>query len=163
MIKTFRAGAIGALLDEYEKAISELQQVINDLSNEELIKIVDSKTTDPNCKSIQTILSHVVRSGYGYAIYIQNLKEPKIDHPKGSFDLSVKDYQKDLNDVFSFTIDTFKNINDIEVDQFDDSKKIITSWGQVYNIEQIAEHAIVHILRHRRQIEKFKLALRLKN
>ena len=35
--------------------------------------------------------------------------------------------------------------------------------GQVYNIEQIAEHAIVHILRHRRQIEKFKLALRLKN
>ena len=163
MIKTFRAGAIGALLDEYEKAISELQKVINDLSNEELIKIVDSITTDANCKSIQTILSHVIRSGYGYAIYIQNLKEHKTDHPKSSFHLSVKDYQKDLDDVFSFTIDTFKNINDIEVDQFDDSKKIITSWGQVYNIEQIVEHAIVHILRHRRQIEKFKLALRLKS
>ena len=163
MIKTLRAGATGALLDEYEKAISELQQVINDVSNEELVKIVDSKTMDANCKSIQTILSHVIRSGYAYAIYIQNLKEHKIDHPKGSFHLSVKDYQKDLDDVFSFTIDTFKNISDIEVDQFDNSKKIITSWGQVYNIEQIAEHAIVHILRHRRQIEKFKLALRLKN
>ena len=82
MIKTYRQGAVGALLDEYEKVIFELQQVLNDISNEELIKIVDSKTTDPNCKSIQTILSHVIRSGYAYAIYIQNLKEPKIDHPK---------------------------------------------------------------------------------
>ncbi|MEP6927750.1 MAG: hypothetical protein ABI834_08940 [Ginsengibacter sp.] len=65
-----------------------------------------------------------------------------------------------MNDVFNFTIDTFKNINDNALQQFDNSKKIITSWGQVYTIEQITEHAIVHILRHRRKIEKFKLALR---
>jgi hypothetical protein len=29
-----------------------------------------------------------------------------------------------------------------------------TRWG-LYNIEMMFEHAIVHILRHRRQIEKF--------
>jgi uncharacterized damage-inducible protein DinB len=28
-------------------------------------------------------------------------------------------------------------------------------WGVIYNLEQLLEHAIVHILRHRRQIEKF--------
>lgn len=39
-------------------------------------------------------------------------------------------------------------------------KKIFTSWNQVYDIEQVTEHAIVHILRHRRQIEKFKIILR---
>ena len=32
-----------------------------------------------------------------------------------------------------------------------------TGWGVTYNLEQLLEHAIVHILRHRRQIEKFVL------
>jgi hypothetical protein len=27
-------------------------------------------------------------------------------------------------------------------------------WGMRYNLEQMMEHAIVHILRHRRQIER---------
>jgi len=29
-----------------------------------------------------------------------------------------------------------------------------TSWGENYDFEQLLEHAIVHILRHRRQIER---------
>ena len=90
-------------------------------------------------------------------------EDKKIDYPESLFHLTIKDYQKDLNDVFIFTIDTFKNIQDNQLEQFANSKKIITSWGQVYDIEQIIEHAIVHILRHRRQIEKFKLSLSLKN
>ena len=32
---------------------------------------------------------------------------------------------------------------------------INSRWGVVYNVEGLLEHAIVHILRHRRQIEKF--------
>jgi hypothetical protein len=43
-------GAIGALLDEYEKALIELQSVITDLTNEDLITIVDSETKDSDCK-----------------------------------------------------------------------------------------------------------------
>ena len=49
----------------------------------------------------------------------------------------------------------------------DEIKRITmpTGWGVTYNLEQLLEHAIVHILRHRRQIEKFmlqgKIAVRL--
>ncbi|HUQ34137.1 MAG TPA: hypothetical protein VM095_18595, partial [Pyrinomonadaceae bacterium] len=32
---------------------------------------------------------------------------------------------------------------------------IKTRWGAVYDAEGLLEHAIVHLLRHRRQIEKF--------
>jgi hypothetical protein len=32
-----------------------------------------------------------------------------------------------------------------------------TGWGVTYNLEQLLEHAIAHLLRHRRQIEKFML------
>ena len=28
-------------------------------------------------------------------------------------------------------------------------------WRQQYDVEQLFEHAIVHVLRHRRQIERF--------
>jgi uncharacterized damage-inducible protein DinB len=32
---------------------------------------------------------------------------------------------------------------------------IRSGWGVTYDAEQLLEHAIVHVLRHRRQIEKF--------
>jgi len=32
---------------------------------------------------------------------------------------------------------------------------MIVRWGPQYDLEQLLEHAVVHILRHRRQIEKF--------
>ena len=32
---------------------------------------------------------------------------------------------------------------------------INSRWGAVYDAEGLLEHAIVHLLRHRRQIEKF--------
>jgi len=163
MIKTYRQGATGALLDEYERAIFELQQVLHDISDEELIKVADGNTTDNNCKSIQTILSHVVRSCYIYALYMQQSAVLQIDYPDSLFHLSIKDYQKDLHDAFAFTNETFKNIRDNQLEQLDNNKKIITRWGQIYDIEQMTEHAIVHILRHRRQIEKFKITLRKKN
>ena len=49
----------------------------------------------------------------------------------------------------------------MELEQPDNSLKIKSGWGQSYDIEQMTEHAIVHVLRHRRQIEKFKQLLSL--
>ncbi len=159
-MKIYRQGAIGALLDEYERAIADLQQTITDLSDNEIITIIDDKTTDTNCKSIQTILAHVVSAGFAYAIDIRQLSGEKVDYPDRLLRFSVNDYYKDLDRVFAFTTDTFKNVRDNQLEQLDNNKKIITSWGQVYDIEQLTEHAIVHLLRHRRQIEKFKIILK---
>lgn len=72
-MKKYREGASGALLDEYERAIADLQQTISDVTDKELVRIADETTSDPICKSIQTILSHVWCSGYSYAIYIRQL------------------------------------------------------------------------------------------
>ncbi|MDI5888123.1 hypothetical protein [Flavobacterium yafengii] len=66
--------AVSALLAEYKKTIIELQHVIHDISEEDLTFTVDNVTTNPDCKSIQMILSRVVSSGYSYCVYIQNLK-----------------------------------------------------------------------------------------
>src|SRR5690606_39753758 len=56
----------------------------------------------------------------------------------------------------AFTENVFKHIKDPELEEFDDSLKMKTSWGQRYDIEQLMEHAIVHVLRHKRQLERIK-------
>lgn len=150
-----RKGAVGALLDIYEQAISDLKNVIKSIPDHSLTKIID-KTTNEDCKSLQTILSHVVRSGYIYAINIQSLKEQSINRPEKVFHSTIAEYLNDLTDVFIYTENVFKAINDDELEQCDNALKIKTGWGQSYDIEQITEHAIVHVLRHKRQIEKIK-------
>ncbi len=155
MNKTYRQGAVGALLDIYEKTIFDLKEVFQVIPDNSLTVITDPHTTDENCKSIQTILSHVVHAGFGYATSIHNLKGLNIKRPDKTFHLTMKEYSEDLDNVFIYTENVFKEIKDNELEEYDNSKKIKTNWGQYYDIEQITEHAIVHILRHKRQIEKF--------
>lgn len=157
MNKRYRPGATGALLDEYEKAITELQLCITGLSAESLIHVADATTNDPNCKSIQTVLAHVVHAAYGYALYIQGIYQTPGERPEKIIYSDVMEYINDLNKAFLFTVHVFEKVKDSEVEHPDKIMK--TTWGQSYDIEQLMEHAIVHILRHRRQIEKFKLKL----
>src|SRR5664279_120514 len=138
--KMYRQGAVGALLDIYEQAISDLKKAIEEFPDNALTIITDSQTTDENCKSIQVILSHVVSSGYGYATSIHNLKENNIPRPGKTFHVTIKEYIQDLTNVFAYTENIFKEIKDNELEQFDNSLKIKTGWGQWYDIEQMTEH-----------------------
>jgi uncharacterized damage-inducible protein DinB len=154
-----RTGAKGALLDEYERALSELKQVISDVSPIELALPVDKTTANQNCVSIQSILTHVVYAGYTYANYIRQLKNATFKLWQKADRSVIADYNNDLNQMFSYTIETFGFFNEEETMQ-PTNNKILTHWEQTYDIEQIWEHAIVHVLRHRRQIEKFKKTVR---
>ena len=147
--------AVNALLAEYTKAILELKEVVTPISPEALSTIADPLTKDQNCRSVQTILAHVVNSGYSYAVYIRKLKGLNGERPARALRVSAGEYSSDLDKVLQFTCETFSNIYDHELEEFDNAKKIKTSWGNWYDIEQLMEHAIVHILRHRRQIQKF--------
>jgi uncharacterized damage-inducible protein DinB len=149
-----RQGAAGALLDEYEKAIEELKTVIKGVTSTQLTAIVDATTSDINCRSLQSILTHVVSAGYSYAAYIRAARNVPSDRPGKMSRYSVDEYQKDLAEVFEYTCETFIGLCDNELEEPDNEKKIFTTWGQTYDIEQMMEHAIVHILRHRRQINK---------
>ena len=161
MIHTKHQNAVYAILQEYEKAIAELQHVIHDIPDDDLQFPIDPQTQNADCLSIQTILAHVVSSGYSYAVYIQGLKGQKAQRPEKTNRPSASGYITDLNTVIQFTRNTFADIHDSELEEFDSGKKMHTTWGQVYDIEQMMEHAIVHILRHRRQIERFKVLLQI--
>ncbi|WP_053970364.1 DinB family protein [Mangrovimonas sp. ST2L15] len=160
-MKSYRdQGAIGAILDEYKKALTELENVISNLSDTDLTVIVDYATPDPDCKSIQTILTHVIRSGYCYVIEIRKSLGENIDFIERKKLNSVEAYKKALRDMFRYNEQFFKDYPNIQIEELHSEKKILVNWGQLYDIEQLFEHAIVHILRHRRQIERFKLQLK---
>lgn len=158
-IKYRTNGAIGALLDEYEKSVNELKEVILNLSQVELLKIVDNETKDKDCITIQTILSHVVQSGYTYVVEIRRSLGENVDYFNKELLSSGEEYASALEKMFEYNVKLFEDYPNVKLEEYDVNKKFKVRWGQVYDIEQIFEHAIVHVLRHRRQIERFKLIL----
>lgn len=152
-------GAIGAILDEYEKAIDELIFSIEQVSNDELIKIVDTTTDDMDCRSIQSILTHIVQSGKTYVIEIRKWLGEDIHYEDKEILGSIDAYKKSLKTMFDFNVNLFNDYPDIQLYEYNSDHKIHTRWGQKYDVDQLFEHAIVHVLRHRRQIERFKLKI----
>ncbi|MDB5225924.1 MAG: hypothetical protein JWN78_117 [Bacteroidota bacterium] len=155
MKKNYRKGAVGALMDEYERAVEELKSLLNTIPLEEYSEIKDLDTIDPDCKSVQTIMNHVVRAGYGYCNYIRKQFGDPFTERKEFYDVETPQSAcTHLDEMLVYTEETLQNKYDITFD--DILKNIIkTNWGQHYDFDQLMEHAIVHILRHRRQIEKF--------
>jgi len=153
MIKNYRKGGIGALMDEYERAAEEFKDLVGNISETDFVKIVDSVTKDDDCRSVQTIISHVINSGYGYANYIRDWFAIPKSSPERRLILQ-NDFSIELDKMLAYTAETLEGkweYSDEEIMKV----KMIVRWGPQYDLEQLLEHAIVHVLRHRRQIEKF--------
>ncbi|WP_316801776.1 DinB family protein [Pedobacter nototheniae] len=146
-------GAVAALLDEYKKAIDELIITISPLNPLQLSEIVNPTATDEDSRSVQNILSHVLSSIYSYSVYIENSIGLDTVRPERFIADDVREYIIQLNSGFEYSKNLFVQNPNIILEVVDGNKKINTRWGQQYDVEQLMEHAIVHILRHRRQIE----------
>ena len=155
MRKQYRPGAIGALMDEYERVALELKNLLITITQEEFIKICDPLTKDEDCRSIQSIMKHVVSAGYRYADQISVfLKKPVINHTFHIYNLVHA--IDELENVLSYTAKLVGNTLTMTREEILSTRQE-TRWG-FYDIEMMFEHAIVHILRHRRQIEKFLIS-----
>lgn len=147
-------GAIGALLDEYEKALEELDALLATITDESISIIVDTQTKDPDSRSVQTILTHLVRSGHWYNVEIKRALGAEVGDPESVVNDSMNAYRSGIREMFKATEQTF-----IDFPKADIELKREFRWKHIYNIDMLLEHAIVHILRHRRQIERFLIAM----
>ena len=149
--KEYRSGPLGSLMDEYERALGELKILLGSLSENDYIRISNPSSPDPDCLSVQTIMRHVVSAGYGYAVNIRTAigvegKRTDIKEIPQSEVLTMVD------DMFEYSLKTFDGRWDMGEEEMY-TTIIKTSWSE-YDIDSMLEHAVVHILRHRRQIEK---------
>ena len=150
MNRTSRKGAIGALTDEYEKALNELKDLLLQIPDAEFQKVYN-ENTDLDFQSVRNIVLHMINSGYVYANHIRirfgnNHVVPKIEIEKTQQGIA------ELEKMFEYTVETFEDKWHLTFDELMNTI-IKTSWT-TYDLEAIIEHGIVHILRHRLQIEK---------
>ena len=156
-LEEYRPGAIGSLLDEYELAISQLKEVLENVSEENYTDIADAETQNEDCRSIETIMNHVIRAGRWYVKYIReslSMETSPVENNK----FAKNEIAAELDKVIAETVAIFDGNWD-EINEKMTSVYIDAGWGVRYNIDQMMEHAVVHVLRHRRQIEKFLLTL----
>lgn len=156
-LEDYRKGAVGALMDEYERAAFELKSLVETVGAEDYTRIADAETKDADCRSIQTMMDHVVHAGYGYANSIRRKIlmpfEPLGDERQR---ISQRKIADEIDKVFVYTVETLEGrweMSYAELDKFIIERKANFS----ENLEQLLEHAVLHVLRHRRQIEKFLL------
>lgn len=159
-IEDYRKGAVGALMDEYERAALELKALVGGVSEADYERIADAETKDADCHSIKTIMNHVVHAGYGYANGVRR-KIAMPHEPLGAERRQIPHAEigGEIDKVLAYTAETLDGMWEMsyaELDEFIIERKEDFS----ENLEQLLEHAVLHVLRHRRQIEKFLLIMK---
>ena len=156
-LEDYRKGAVGALMDEYERAALELKSLVGNVGGEDYERLADAETKDADCRSIRTTMNHVVHAGYGYANAIRRKIsmpfEPLGDERK---QIAKREIGDEIDKFLAYTVETLDGRWEMSYAELD--KFVIERKGDFSeNLEQLLEHAVLHILRHRRQIEKFLL------
>lgn len=146
------SGTLRAALDEYARAIRELDGIVRAIPTDKYSGI--TSPDDKDYPDIATIMEHVIGAANVYVDYIEDALAGTYRGRRGHT------YQYDTSDAaISSVWHAFGRMAEllgtIKAFTEDDLAKVqfVTRWNQRYDIEQMLEHAIVHILRHRRQIE----------
>ena len=148
-----RVGALGAMMDEYERALRELCRIVGPLSQEAYGQLRDPDSPDENSRTIQSVVRHVVQAGYAYIHYMRKALGIPFEKPDYQVE-TPQDAVRELEDLASRTAETFHGKWPMTFEEMA-ALQFPVRWGPVYNLEQLFEHGIVHLLRHRRQVEKF--------
>jgi len=165
-LSEYRQGIFGALLDEHDKAFAEFIDLVQSVSEAAYEEIVDPDTDDPNCRSIKTICRHVVGSGYGYISLMRQVKSLLADPRYPTDDLTIdpiltsQDLPGEIDRMMRYMEETLGAYSEYAEEPW--TVYITTQSGNRIDFETLLEHSVVHILRHRRQVEKFILQIRAK-
>jgi hypothetical protein len=142
-------------MDEYARAAAELCDLLESIPVDQFLEERDSPDTDTT--SIRAIAAHCVNSAFGYSNAIRRVRGAEID-ASGRIEKvalsSPAQVRAHLRAALRHTEETLVPLVDA------DAETIIgltfqSRWGQTYDPESILEHGIVHLLRHRRQIERW--------
>lgn len=152
-LEEYRPGAAGSLIDEYERAALELKALVENVAGGDYARAVEGESE--HCRSIQIIMNHVVRAGYGYSKYIRDALSMPAE-PVEDKQIPQAEIGGEIDKMIAYTVEIFDGRWQMTDDELE-NVYFKTRWEVTYNIDQLLEHAIVHILRHRRQIEKFLL------
>jgi uncharacterized damage-inducible protein DinB len=146
------SGSFGALMDEYARAAGELCGVIEAVPPDLFLR--EAASGDPDVISIQAIATHVSHAAQGYANTLRKAR----GLPRTPADRTVVLEPAGLRPRLAAALRSMEGALD---GLYDADEAIWTAlrfempWGPTYDPEILLEHAIVHLLRHRRQVERW--------
>lgn len=150
-----RPGPFGALMDEYARAAEDFCRVA--LGFDASRFAAERKSDDANTASPRAICAHVCGAAHRYAHYVR--KERCVDFiERFDFDASRLTSPRDVRalvaEAVQFTESTVEPLltaTDADIQAL----SFTVRWGPRYDPEMILEHAVCHLLRHRRQLERW--------
>ncbi len=150
-----RAGMFGALMDEYARSAEDFCRVVDwfDASRFDAERPENSPTT----KSPRVMCAHVCGASHRYANYIRKARGVDfIDRYEVDPALitSPHDVRRLLAEGIMFTEATVEPLRASTEEQVR-ALTFPVRWGPTYDPEMIIEHSICHLLRHRRQLERW--------
>lgn len=148
-------GPFGALMDEYARAAEDLCATVEALPRELFLRQVPSP--DPDLVSIQAICVHVIQAAHAHANYLRKARglpmtptppAPEVEIPAPAALRPL------LGAELRYTEGALEGLYDAPEEVFT-RLTFQVRWGPTYDPEMMLEHTIVHLLRHRRQIERW--------
>jgi len=116
------------------------------------------RPTHPGAK--ETIFTeavrHPLRAGFGYLAWIRHVRNLPDTHPlhdPGSIS-SFTEREQVLAALPALTADVEATLSQVTEGAME-QRSYLSGWGDAYTVEQILEHGIVHLHRHRLQLERY--------
>ena len=140
-------------MDLYEQETELLFDMIQQkVQDEDWTVIKDAATKDEDCRSIQTICQHIVSAGKYYIELARKGENPDYTMERTSINVEGKaDFVAQFKAVLESQANYYEGRWDMS-DEAIDQIKIKTGWGDILTIEGLLEHAVMHVMRHHRQI-----------
>jgi len=148
-------GPIGAMMDEYARAAEELCLVAEAFEAQRFS--AERASDDPDTTSPRTVGAHAVGAAWGYANYLRHAQGIEMGSAAVRPDDSVRtstDLRPALEEAIRFTEQSVVPLRAKSEDELAKMEWRV-NWGPLYNPESMLEHAICHLLRHRRQLERW--------
>ncbi len=151
LLQPGRPGAFGALLDECARAAEDFVRVAESL--DAAVYIEERPCPDFGTISPHIVCQHVVYAAWYYGEDIRRARGFEHATPPGQ--IPTRDaLRQGLVDSLRYTeaaIDGLFEADNAAIRALE----FRVSWGVLYDPEMLLEHAIVHLLRHRRQLERW--------
>ena len=144
----YRSRAARALVLLHER---ELRQLLPVWHRAAAARTPLPATDDPDYASLDTLLHHVLRASRGYMTWMCDqlgLPDPGIDPAPGPAVVG-----READRYLEHLLERWRiPLQDVEPARLDEEH--ITRWGVTLSIDSMLEHAVLHPVRHRFQLEE---------
>ncbi len=150
-----RPGPFGALMDEYARAAEDFCGVVERF--DAVLFRAERVSHNPETTSPRAICLHVCGAAHRYAHYIRKargidfVERYELERSRLGSPQDVRVLVAEATSFMEVTVEPLLGATEREIQAL----SFTVRWGPRYDPEMILEHAVCHVLRHRRQLERW--------